>query len=316
MTIKKTHDKSIKKLPEETNDLIECFIIMPIADRDGYDKGHFTRVYDDIIKPACKMAGMKPIRADEVKQTNLIHLDILNKTVQSPMAICDISSHNANVMFELGIRQAFDMPVTLIQEQGTGSIFDINGLRYTEYKNEMKYRDVIQAQNSIAKALMETYSSSQSNNGDINSLIKLLALNNAAKLPLDEKGPSDNWMANQMLQLQGMISSIGSQLNSNNLNTELKSKNEFEKFTKTKSKQSVYLTNIEIERILNNIISDISYIENRDSPSNELKYEKYKAYYDTLSHLKDDLIPFDDNDLELMGKIDEAMNDIDSIQPF
>jgi len=30
----------------------DCFIIMPISDIDGYDKGHFSRVYDDIIKPA------------------------------------------------------------------------------------------------------------------------------------------------------------------------------------------------------------------------------------------------------------------------
>ena len=303
MTINKAKGKSIQKPPEETNDLIECFIIMPIADRDGYDKGHFTRVYDDIIKPACKLAGMKPIRADEVKQTNLIHLDILNKTVQSPMAICDISSHNANVMFELGIRQAFDMPVTLIQEQGTGSIFDINGLRYTEYRSEMKYRDVMEAQKAIAKALMETYSSSQSNNGDINSLIKLLALNNAAKLPLDDKAPSDNWMANQMLQLQGMVSSLGSQLNSYKSHPKVKNIN---KITNTTP-----LTQLEIQNILNDITRDISTSESTGSPNKELQFEKHQGYLDTLHFLKDQIIPFDEEDLNLLTRIE-----INSIPPF
>lgn len=309
MTINKAKGKSIEKPPEETNDLIECFIIMPIADRDGYDKGHFTRVYDDIIKPACKLAGMKPIRADEVKQTNLIHLDILNKTVQSPMAICDISSHNANVMFELGIRQAFDMPVTLIQEQGTGSIFDINGLRYTEYRSEMKYRDVMEAQKAIAKALMETYSSSQSNNGDINSLIKLLALNNAAKLPSDDKGPSDNWMANQMLQLQGMVSSLGSQLNSNKSHPKVKNKNQIINNTPALSKS-------QIEGILKEIKIGISTPESIGSNSKELKYEKYKGYLDTLHYLKDEIIPFDEDDLNFLTRIEILTDEINFIQPF
>lgn len=31
---------------------IDCFVIMPIGDCDGYNSGHFTRVYEDIIKPA------------------------------------------------------------------------------------------------------------------------------------------------------------------------------------------------------------------------------------------------------------------------
>lgn len=32
-----------------SEDQKECFVIMPISDAEGYDKGHFTRVYYDII---------------------------------------------------------------------------------------------------------------------------------------------------------------------------------------------------------------------------------------------------------------------------
>jgi len=46
-----------------------CFIIMPISDCDGYDEGHFSKVYEDIFKPACNECGFEAIRADEVKQT-------------------------------------------------------------------------------------------------------------------------------------------------------------------------------------------------------------------------------------------------------
>ena len=113
-----------------------CFVIMPIADCDGYEKGHFAHVYDDIIKPAIDKTEFTAIRADEVKETNFIHLDILKKLIDAPIAVCDLSTRNPNVLFELGIRQAFDKPVVLIQEKGTPKIFDIAPLRYLEYSKE------------------------------------------------------------------------------------------------------------------------------------------------------------------------------------
>jgi hypothetical protein len=94
-----------------TTDGEECFVVMPISDPDGYLPGHFRHVFDDIFAPACDKAGFRPIRADQVRETSLIHLDILQKLIKSPMALCDLSSRNPNVLFELGLRQAFDQPV-------------------------------------------------------------------------------------------------------------------------------------------------------------------------------------------------------------
>lgn len=159
----------------------ECFIIMPIADSEGYDKGHFSKVYEDIFKPACINSGFSPIRADEVKQTNLIHLDILQKLIESPMAICDLSSRNPNVLFELGLRQAFDKPTVLVQENGTPKIFDIAPLRYTEYRRELKYREVLEDQSLIAEAIAATKESTDKGEG-VNSIVRILSLSKPATL--------------------------------------------------------------------------------------------------------------------------------------
>ena len=164
----------------------ECFIIMPISDADGYPAGHFKHVYDNIIYPSCEMAGYQAIRADEVKATNLIHLDILKKLIDAPIAICDLSSRNPNVLFELGIRQAFDRPVVLIQEAGTPKIFDIAPLRYLEYSKEMKYHDVLRIQKDLKESI-EATAAAEGEAGNVNSIVKLLALNNSAKIP-DLKG--------------------------------------------------------------------------------------------------------------------------------
>jgi len=60
---------------------------MPVTDSDGCVKGHFRHVYDDILGPACDQAGFSAVRADMVKQSNLIHLDILQKLLNAPMAV-------------------------------------------------------------------------------------------------------------------------------------------------------------------------------------------------------------------------------------
>lgn len=137
-----------QKEPPKEAEAPSCFIIMPIADPEGYPSGHFQHVYDDIIQPSCAAVGISPIRADDVKATNLIHLDILKRLIDAPIAICDLSSRNPNVLFELGIRQAFDRPVVLIQEEKTPRIFDIGPIRYLEYSREMKYHEVLITQKS------------------------------------------------------------------------------------------------------------------------------------------------------------------------
>jgi hypothetical protein len=160
----------------------DCFIIMPISDADGYPAGHFKHVYDNIVVPSCEMANYKAVRADDVKATNLIHLDILKKLIEAPIAICDLSSRNPNVLFELGIRQAFDRPVVLIQEIGTPKIFDIAPLRYLEYSKDMKYHEVLKSQRELKDAIEATVTAGD-DAGNVNSIVKLLALSQSAKIP-------------------------------------------------------------------------------------------------------------------------------------
>jgi hypothetical protein len=126
----------------KTGSLPDCFVLMPFTDPPGYDAGHFEGVYGDIFAPACKKAGFTPRRADSNLHTSLIHLDILNMILDAPMALCDLTAHNPNVIFELGMRQAFDRPVVLVQEVGTKRLFDINGLRTHNYRKARLYGEV------------------------------------------------------------------------------------------------------------------------------------------------------------------------------
>ncbi|MEN0007990.1 hypothetical protein [Flavobacterium nitrogenifigens] len=153
-----------------------CFIIMPISDNINYPSGHFNRVYEYIIKPACEIAGFTPIRADEVVTTNYIALDIIKRIIESDMAICDLSSQNANVMYELGIRQAFNKPVTFLKDNITKRVFDIQGFRDLEYDMTLRIDNVNMIKDQLAESLSQTF---QNKDSEINSLVKLLSISPA-----------------------------------------------------------------------------------------------------------------------------------------
>ena len=168
--------------PNAADSLPECFVVMPVTDPEQYDPGHFRRVFEDIFVPACAAAGYRAVRADDVRETNLIHLDILRRLLDTPMVLCDLSSRNPNVLFELGLRQAFDKPVVLVQEVGTPKIFDIAPLRLTEYRRGRIYHEVIEDQQRIADAVRATEQAHKRNIG-VNSIVKILSLTTPASIP-------------------------------------------------------------------------------------------------------------------------------------
>ncbi|MEO6520411.1 MAG: hypothetical protein ABIN91_01930 [Mucilaginibacter sp.] len=150
----------------------KCFIIMPISDHKDYPVGHFLRVYEHIIKPACELSGFEPIRADDVKSTNLIALDIVKQIIECDMAICDLSSRNPNVLYEVGIRQAFNLPVTFIKDYRTERIFDIQGFRDVAYDETLRIDTVEQEIIELSETMQNTFQ----NKHEINSLIGLLGI--------------------------------------------------------------------------------------------------------------------------------------------
>ncbi|EPB8258589.1 hypothetical protein ACRTGY_001351 [Clostridium perfringens] len=201
MTNRKTEETKLKEIEEKET----CFVIMPISDNNNYEKGHFNFVYEDIFKPAIESAGFKPYRVDENKSSSVIHLEIIKALLDAPMAICDLSSKNPNVLYELGIRQAFDKPVVLVGDNNPGEIFDIGNINTYKYDKVLSYRSVIKDQNEISEMIKKTYDNH--NKGiDSNSLIKLLNINSAAQSIDKEKDLNEKdlltMMYNEIISLK------------------------------------------------------------------------------------------------------------------
>ncbi len=181
-----------------------CFIIMPIADHPAYESGHFTRVYDHLIKPACISAGFKPVRADDSKASHMIMFDILNKIVECDMAICDLSSKNANVFYELGLRQAFNKKTILITDGIEKPPFDLAGFRYVPYSPSLRVDTVNIEIELIKEMLIDTESAPED---DVNSIVKLLKIK-PAKINHVQLNENESLIFNMINKLNNKIDSI------------------------------------------------------------------------------------------------------------
>jgi hypothetical protein len=137
-------------------------------------------------------------------------LDVLQKIIDSPMVLCDLSSRNPNVLFELGLRQAFDKPVALVQETGTPQIFDIAPLRFANYRRALIYHEVLRDQDTITAAITATRDASADSNS-VNSIVKLLGLTHpASKASITESDRDSAMLRVIMTELSNLRSEIRS----------------------------------------------------------------------------------------------------------
>jgi hypothetical protein len=111
---------------------LTAFVILPFVERDSkHSKGFFAEVLRSIITPAAKDFKVKTANR---QGSDVIQSTIISDLIEADLVIADLTEHNPNVMFELGVRMAQDKPVVLLKAEGTGQLFDVdNMLRVFEY---------------------------------------------------------------------------------------------------------------------------------------------------------------------------------------
>jgi hypothetical protein len=121
---------------KETN--LIAFVIMPFVERDAsHSDGFFQEVLRILITPAARDAGFI-VRTANRHGSDVIQSTIINDLLEADLVIADLTEHNPNVLFELGVRMGNDLPVCLIKASDTGQIFDVdNMLRVYTYNRNL-----------------------------------------------------------------------------------------------------------------------------------------------------------------------------------
>ena len=115
-----------------------CFVAMPFGTKRNHETGidvQFDEVYKQIIKPAVEASGLQCIRADEEQVGGIIHKPMYERLLLCDYAVADLSTANANVYYEVGIRHAFRPYTTVLTfAQGFRIPFDLGPLRGLPYQ--------------------------------------------------------------------------------------------------------------------------------------------------------------------------------------
>lgn len=143
------HNKDNSETPEA---LPFCGIIMPIAAMHGYDVSHWDRVRT-VLNEAIEAAGFSPRLVSESEDIGVIHARIVQNLYDDPIVVCDVSGKNANVMFELGMRLAFDKPTIVIKDDRTDYSFDTSPIEHINYRADLRYDDVRDFKKRITAAI-------------------------------------------------------------------------------------------------------------------------------------------------------------------
>jgi hypothetical protein len=183
----------------------QCFIIMPISTPPELigvysgDSDHFQHVLEFLFIPAIKQAGLTPI-PPVAKGSELIHAEIVKNIENADYLLCDMSTLNANVFFELGIRTAVNKPVALVKDDATPKVpFDTNIINNHTYLNSLSPWTLANEIKKLADHLSECCQPKEKKN----SLWKYFSLSSKV-LPMEQPSSGDQKLDYLAMQVEAM----------------------------------------------------------------------------------------------------------------
>ena len=116
-----------------------CFVIMGFGKKqDPYTNRtiDLDATYNKIIQPSVVACGYKCIRADEILDSGTIDRSMYALLYKADLVIADITTDNANALYELGTRHALRPFSTIIIKGGESKIpFDLGHTRILSYEH-------------------------------------------------------------------------------------------------------------------------------------------------------------------------------------
>jgi tetratricopeptide (TPR) repeat protein len=114
-----------------------CFVLMPLGRKAASGGGvvDFEDVYNLLIAPAVREADLEPLRAEKDPTDGIIHKPMFERLILCPYAVADLTLANANVSYQLGVRQAVRPQSTvLLFAEGARQPLDVEHFPTIQYR--------------------------------------------------------------------------------------------------------------------------------------------------------------------------------------
>ena len=133
-----------------------CGVVMPISTIDGCTESHWADVLE-IITEAIEEAGFDANLVSNADDVGIIHKRIIQNLYDNPVVVCDVSGKNPNVMFELGMRLAFDKPTVIIKDEKTSYSFDTSAIEHIEYPRDLRFSRIVDFKAKLTEKIVATH---------------------------------------------------------------------------------------------------------------------------------------------------------------
>lgn len=126
---------------QEADTVDQCGIIMPISGTATHSSQHWERV-KTLLHRAVTGAKLQPLDVWTNSAFDRITTRIVANIYSVPIAICDISGLNANVMLETGLRLASKRPTIIVADDKIEIPFDIRDFEVVTYPRDTNIIDM------------------------------------------------------------------------------------------------------------------------------------------------------------------------------
>lgn len=108
-------------------------MISPIGESGSETRRRSDQVMEYVIEDAIEEYGYKPVRADEISEPGIITTQVIERVLESPLVIADLTNQNPNVFYELAVRHAARLPVIQLIDSDQDIPFDIANTRTVHF---------------------------------------------------------------------------------------------------------------------------------------------------------------------------------------
>lgn len=248
---------------KNSNTVKKIGLIMPISNTDGYKENHWRQVREILedsivsVEEAMNIKCECLVVSDIAGTEKIIQKNIVTNIYDSDLIICDVSSLNPNVLFELGMRLAFDKQVIIVKDEKTDYMFDTNIIFHTNYDSNLNYIAIKEFKENLHEDIKKALSAGKENAGYLDAFgdIKVKEMRTEE---MDVQSAMEIMMS-QLGSLQSDFNRLRREVGRNNdkerLYRDLNTKNSY---LNINSNSNIGMTNDEVdEKILNMLSKDI-----------------------------------------------------------
>lgn len=181
---------------------LKCGIVMPISAIDGCDEKHWSEV-KGILVDAIESTGFEANLVSDADDVGIIQKRIIQNLYDNPVIVCDVSGKNSNVMFELGMRLAFDKPTIIVKDDKTSDSFDTATIEHLEYPRDLRFGKMVLFKQMLCDKIKATHLKAKSDTS-YTTFLKHFGRFTVAKLETTEVSKED-FILQELAELRKLI---------------------------------------------------------------------------------------------------------------